>query len=71
MGNSKLINDLDSWKNENTNFKIFEEIYLFCGKLIEKQNKNEGPGLRCNISIYENNSDKWMVCSDGAVRFCF
>ena len=71
MGNSKLINDLDSWKNENTNFKVFKEIYLFCGKLVENQNKNEGPGLRCNISIYENNSDKWMVCTDGAVRFCF
>jgi hypothetical protein len=69
-----LLNDLESWKNQNTNFKVFKKIYLSDGKLIGNEKKNEGSGLRCYISVNENNSDnseKWMICTDCVVRYCF
>ena len=72
--NSKLLNDKESWKNQNTNFKVFKEIYLSDGKLIGNEKKNEGSGLRCYISVNENNydnSEKWMICTDCVVRYCF
>jgi len=69
--NSKLLNNLESWKKDNTNFKVFKEVYLFCGELIDKDKKNPGSGLKCNISVNENKKIQWKMCTDGAVRFCF
>ena len=68
--NSKLLNNLESWKNDNTNFKVFEKIYLFCGDLIHKDKKNRGSGLKCNISVNENEKIQWKMCTDAAIRFC-
>ena len=69
--NSKLLNNLESWKKDNTNFKVFEKIYLFCGDLIHEEKKNRGSGLKCNISVNENEKIQWKMCTDAAIRFCF
>ena len=70
--NSKLLNNIESWKKDNTDFKVFEQVYLFCGELIHaNKKKNKGPGLECNISMNENEKIQWKMCTDSAVRFCF
>ena len=71
INNCELLNNPESWKNKNTNFKVFKKIYFFCGELIGKENNNEGPGLLCNVSVNENNSKVWMLCTDAAIRYCF
>lgn len=69
--NSELLNNLESWRKENTNFKVFQKVYLSCGTLIYEDMKNIDSGLKCNISVNENERIDWKVCSDAAVRFCF
>lgn len=69
--NSKLLNNIESWKKDNTDFKVFEQVYLFCGDLIHaNKKKNIGSGLKCNISVNENEKIQWKMCTDSAVRFC-
>ena len=68
--NSQLLNNLESWKKDNTNFKVFKKVYLFCGDLIHEDKKYIGSGLKCNISVNENVKIKWKICTDAAVRFC-
>jgi len=68
--NSKLLNNLESWKKDNTNFKVFEKIYLFCGDLIHEEKKKLGRGLKCNISVNENEKIQWKMCTDATIRFC-
>ena len=51
--------------------RIFEKIYLFCGDLIHEEKKNRGSGLKCNISVNENEKIQWKMCTDAAIRFCF
>ena len=69
--NSELLNNLESWRNETTDFKVFKKIYFSGGELIGNENKNLGSGLRCNISVNENNSRVWMLCTDAAIRYCY
>ena len=69
--NSELLNNLESWRKEKTNFKVFQKAYLSCGTLIYEDMKNIDSGLKCNISVNENERIDWKVCSDAAVRFCF
>ena len=53
---SDLINRLESWKNNNTNFKVFDKIYISNGKVInEGKNKKFEIGLECNIFMDKGN----------------
>ena len=50
--NSNLINNINSWKKSNTNFKVFDKVYLSHGQLVNKGNNNSNEtGLKCNISL--------------------
>lgn len=72
LSNCKLLNNLDSWKNEGTNFKVFNQVYLLGNELKGKDEiKDSGIGLKCNISFYEGNSDDSKLCTDAAIRYCF
>ena len=75
--NCALINDPKSWENKNTNFKVFNKIYLFERKLVGKVKnfKILGSGLKCNISdSYETDKDddkEFRLCTGGSIKFCF
>ena len=72
--NSKLINDLESWKEKTTNFKVFDKVYLSHGKLVtEKKNDNTKIGLDCNISMDDSNLINYEInfnYSD-TMKLCF
>ena len=70
--NSKLLNNLESWEKNNTNFKVFNKVYLLEGKLAKEGSEITGSGLKCNISMNENNNlEDWKVCTNAAIRYCF
>ncbi len=70
--NSKLINNLKSWEQNNTNFKVFNKVYLIEGKLAKEGSEITGSGLKCNISMDENNNlEDYKVCTNAAIRYCF
>ena len=74
--NSSLLCNPKSWENTNTNFKVFQKIYLNNNSLSggEDQDKNAGSGLKCNITdIIEINSNEkvFMPCTEGAIKYCF
>ena len=69
--NSKLLNNIESWKKNNTNFKVFKKVYLLFGLLEHEEKKYTGSGLKCNISLNENKSIIPNFCNDAAVRHCF
>ena len=72
LSNCKLLNNLDSWKNKGTNFKVFNQVYLLGVELKGKDEiKDSGIGLKCNISFYEGNSDDYKLCTNAAIRYCF
>ena len=50
--NSILLCDPKSWENDNTNFKVFNKIYLSKYNLTNENDKekNTNSGLNCNIS---------------------
>ena len=67
-----LLNNLDSWKNNGTNFKVFNEVYLLGNELNGNDEINDsGTGLKCNISFYEGISNDSKLCTDAAIRYCF
>ena len=69
---SKLLNDLKSWEKNDTNFKVFDKVYLFEGNLIKEGKEINKTGLKCNIFIDENNNLKdWKICTNAAIRYCF
>ena len=71
LDNCKLINNLDSWKNTGTNFKVFNKIYLQGEELQGIDEIYDGLGLKCNISLDEGNSNDSKICTDAAIRYCF
>ena len=72
LDNCKLINNLDSWKNKGTNFKVFNMVYLQGEELKGKDEiKFVGLGLKCNISFYEGKRNDSKICTDASIRYCF
>ena len=73
--NSILICDPKSWENENTNFKVFNKVYLSQYKLANDNDKemNTDSGLKCNItSGYEfYQIQDFKICIDDTIRYCF
>ena len=53
--NCKIVNDINSWKNQNTNFKIFEINFYEDYKIIKTGEKEEKNGLRSNNSYIDDN----------------
>ena len=73
--NSRLICDIESWKNPKTNFKVFNKIYL-SGKKLENEKDKEidtSSGLKCDISLeYEYyDSEDIKICTDEVIKYCF
>ena len=72
--NSKLINDLESWRDKTTNFKVFDRVYLSHGKLVtEKNNNNTKAGLDFNILMDDSNLINYEInynYSD-TIKLCF
>ena len=72
--NSKLINDLESWRDKTTNFKVFDRVYLSHGKLVtEKNNNNTKTGLDFNILMDDSNLINYEInynYSD-TIKLCF
>jgi len=75
LENCKLINSVESWEKDNTNFKVFKKVYLYGQELIVdgvKEDLNGNiPGLKCNISLYEGIDEDSKICTDSAIRYCF
>ena len=75
LENCKLLNSLESWENEKTDFKVFKRAYLMGEELIiDGENENlsvDKIGLNCNISLYESNNIDSKICADSAIRYCF
>ena len=72
LSNCKLLNNLDSWKNEKTNFKVFNQVYLLGVELKGKDEiQDSGMGLKCDISFYEGIYIDSKLCTNAAIRYCF
>ena len=75
--NYVLLNNPKSWENKDTNFKVFNQIYLSDRKLVGKEEDEAilGSGLKCNISdSYEtaNHDEKeFRLCTSGSIKYCF
>ena len=73
--NCILICDPKSWDNPNTNFKVFNKVYLYQYKLTNENDKesNTDSGLKCNISSgYEFYPiHEFKICTDDTIRYCF
>ena len=73
--NSILICDPKSWENPNTNFKVFNKVYLCQYKLINENDKESitDAGLKCNISSgYEFYPiQDFKICTDDTIKYCF
>ena len=69
--NSKLLNNIELWKKNNTNFKVFKKVYLLFGLLEHEEKNYTGSGLKCNISLNENKSIIPIFCGNSAVKYCF
>ena len=72
LEDSKLLIDLKSWEKNDTNFKVFDKVYLLEGNLIKEGKEINETGIKCNIFIDENNNLKdWKICTNAAIRYCF
>ena len=73
--NCDLLCDPNSWNNNDTNFKVFNKVYLsFCELVDEKdKEKNFDSGLKCNISVDNEfiGNDDYKICTDSVIRYCF
>ena len=73
LENCKLLNNLESWEKKGTNFKVFKKVYLVGNQLITEGNNeislDNEKGLKCNISIYEENDNEGKVCTDSVIRY--
>ena len=69
--NSKLLNNIELWKKNNTNFKVFKKVYISFGLLEHEEKNYTGSGLKCNISLNENESIIPKFCGNSAVKYCF
>jgi len=73
--NSILICEPKSWENDNTNFKVFNKVYLSQFKIISEKDKesNTDYGLKCDISSgYEfYQIQDFKICIDDTIRYCF
>ena len=68
---SNLISDIESWTKTTTNFKVFEKVYYSEGELVKNETSKNIKGLKCNISINEENKKNWNICKNGAIKYCF
>ena len=68
---SNLISDMESWTKTTTNFKVFEKVYYSEGELVKNETSKKIKGLKCNISINEENKKNWNICKNGAIKYCF
>ena len=68
---SNLISDIESWTKTTTNFKVFEQVYYSEGELVKNETSKKIKGLKCNISINEENKKNWNICKNGAIKYCF
>ena len=68
---SNLISDIESWTKTTTNFKVFEKVYYSEGELVKNETSKKIKGLKCNISINEENKKNWNICKNGAIKYCF
>ena len=68
---SNLINNLESWTKTTTNFKVFEKVYYSEGELVKNETSKKIKGLKCNISINEENKKNWNICKNGTIKYCF
>jgi len=64
--NSKLVNKIENWKKNDTNFKVFDKIYLSDRKTTQMEY-----GLKCNISMNENDNKEMRVCTNSVIRYCY
>ena len=74
--NTKLINNENSWKKEDTNFRIFEQLNLQDRGIKNiKGEINYGTCLKCNISMNEEdddeNVDNFKLCESSSIRWCY
>ena len=68
---SNLISDIESWTKTTTNFKVFEKVYYSEGELVKNETSKKIKGLKCNISINEENKKNWNIFKNGAIKYCF
>ena len=68
---SNLISDIESWTKTTTNFKVFEKVYYSEGELVKNETSKKIKGLKCNISINEENKKNWNICKNDAIKYCF
>ena len=68
---SNLISDIESWTKTTTNFKVFEKVYYSEGELVKNETSKKIKGLKCNISINEENKKNWNICKNGTIKYCF
>jgi len=74
--NSHLICDQKSWENINTNFKVFNVVYLSTYQLCSNNDNkiNENSGLKCDITEENefNVFEELKICTnDGGLKYCF
>ena len=73
--NCSLICDPNSWEKEDTNFKVFNRVYLSNLNLVDEKDKekNLDSGLKCNISLgYDFIDTKdFKICTDSVIRYCY
>jgi hypothetical protein len=69
--NSKLLNNIESWKKNNTNFKVFKKVYISFGLLEHEEKNYTGSGLKCNISLNENKPIIPIFLGNSAVKYCY
>ena len=74
--NSILISNINSWKNNNTNFKVFNKVYVKDFELYDEEDKekNFDSGLKCNITegygfFYDVRDLK--ICTNDTIRYCY
>ena len=72
--NSSLICDIKAWQNSETNFKVFNKIYLSNYRLTNENDKEieMNSGLRCNITAgYEYcDTQNFKICTDDVIKYC-
>lgn len=73
--NCDLLCNIDSWKDNKTNFKVFNNVYLFNKQLVDDMDKEKSfdSGLKCNISLENELVDPkdFKICTDTVIRYCF
>ena len=68
---SNLISDIESWTKTTTNFKVFEKVYYSEGELVKNETSKKIKGLKCNISINEENKKNWNICKNDYIKYFF